>query len=105
MTGKKKNNQVLLPVVFALSNLCLQPGGNSLPHLYFCSSAIISVLFLAPFPQLAGLHSSALYGRAGDAGASPSPAAAAGPAARSHPEAGRHRGGEQGGGASEGGYI
>lgn len=69
LQGEKIKNQVFLPVVLALSNLCLQPGGNSLAHFYFCSSAIVSGLFLALFPQLAGLRTSAFYGRAGEAGA------------------------------------
>lgn len=102
--GEKKKNPVLLPVVLAVSNLCLQPGGKALADFYFCSSAIVSVLFLALFSQLAGLHTSAFYSHAGEAGAAAAhpqpPAAATQPAhTPSNPWEGRHgtrKGGGQG---------
>lgn len=107
--GEKKN-PVLLPVVLAVSNLCLQPGGKALAHFYFCSSAIISVLFLALFSQLAGLCTSAFYGRAGEARAAaacPQPPAAAPQPTRtpSRPWEGQHSTGEPERVVGKGGHI
>lgn len=99
----KHNNQVLLPAACALSNLCLQPGGISQAGWYLCSSAIVSVLFLALFPQLAGLRTSAFYGRAGEA----EDAAARPQLTRAHsrPPDGRHSSRERESGVGERGYI
>lgn len=71
----KKKIRFCYRLSLLVSPLCLPLGGNSLSLACSCSlsSTMVPVLFLALFPQLAGLCTSAFYGRAGEARASAVP--------------------------------